>query len=851
MGLSDLLEQLRRDDGFMANVTAWEHIPPRAASYADCPSALDRRLVDMLYRLGLSPLYTHQAQAVEASLAGRNVVLATGTASGKSLAYHLAALHFILQDPQATALYLFPTKALAQDQNVALDALVAALEAGFPIAHYIYDGDTPQGQRSRIRRAGGILISNPDMLHVGILPYHTQWAAFFGRLRLIVLDELHMYRGIFGSHMANVMRRLRRICRFYGSEPLFVCASATIANPGALAEQLIEAPAAVIDTDGAPTGEKHIILYSPPIIDERSGLRRSYLLETASLTGRFLTSELQTITFARTRQTTEILLSYLRDALKTAGRAPASARGYRGGYLPLERREIEQGLRDGDVRGVVATSALELGIDIGSLDAAVLAGYPGTIASTWQQLGRAGRRAGVSTGILIASAMPLDQYVVTHPRFLFEQPPERALINPDNLAILANHLRCAVYELPFEHREAFGSFQDANSILSLMAADGELHDDDSTYRWIAGSYPAASMSLRTASSSTVAIHDGTEGSPKVIGQVDRESAPAMVYQGAIYLHEGRQYLIEKLDWDNGIAYAVLTEVDYYTTASSSTSIEIEEEYVSDAVGSCTKTYGRAIITRQATGYRTTRRYTHETLGFGDIELPSQQFETTAYWIVLMPELVAEMERLDILLRPNDYGPNWPEQRNKARARDGYRCTRCNAPERERRQHDVHHIRPFREFGYIPGENVAYRLANQLDNLMTLCSSCHHAVEAIHRTQSALAGLATILHNLAPLFLMCSPDDIGVVGEQKSTYTQLPTITIYDDIPGGLGLSEQLYELHSELLKGALDMVNDCPCSGGCPACVGPSGEIEADTKELTITLLTAMLGGQPTGSEIL
>ncbi|MBN1312617.1 MAG: DUF1998 domain-containing protein, partial [Anaerolineae bacterium] len=707
----------------------------------------------------------------------------------------------------------------------------------------LYDGDTPRSARSRARKAGGILISNPDMLHMGILPYHTQWAAFFGNLQLVVLDEVHTYRGIFGSHTANVMRRLRRICRFYGSEPLFFCTSATIANPGALVERMIEAPVAVISVDGSPSGGKSIVLYDPPVLDERSGLRQSYLFAVSSLTGRCLRAGVQTVVFARARQTAEVLLGYIKDESERSGLAPVSVRGYRGGYLPLERREIERGLRDGNVSGVVATSALELGIDIGSLGAAILAGYPGTIASTWQQIGRAGRRSDISVGILVASAMPLDQYIVRHPHFLFEQPPERALINPDNLAVLANHLRCAVYELPFEHQETFGALDDVESILKLLAAEGEIYADGSTYRWIAGDYPAAAVNLRTASNQSIAIQDCSDETLQVIGQVDRESAPIMVYEGAIYLHEGRQFVIEKLDWENGVAYARQIEVDYYTVASSSTSIQIEEEHASELVENCVKTHGRAIVTHQATAYRSVKRYTHETLGFGEISLPPQQFETTAYWIVLTPDLATEMEDRNILLKPNDYGPNWPEQRKKARARDGFRCAHCNAPERERHQHDVHHIRPFREFGYMPGENENYKEANRLDNLTTLCSRCHRTVEAMRHTQSALSGLGTVLHNLAPLFLMCAPGDIGVVSEHKSTYTHLPTITIYDHISGGLGLSEQLYDLHTDLLKSALDMVRDCPCSDGCPACIGPPGEVETDTKKLTITLLEAMIGG--------
>jgi len=846
MELGTLLEQLRLDPHFMRHVTAWERLPARPARYAEFPAALDRRLVEMLRRLGVTPLYTHQVQAIEAVLNGQHVVLVAGTASGKSLAYHLPALQFALHDANATALYLFPTKALAQDQAAALGKLVEALDADADIRFNIYDGDTPAAERTRIRRQGGILISNPDMLHTGILPYHTRWAGFFQNLRLVVLDEVHTYRGIFGSHMANVLRRLRRICRFHGSEPIFVCTSATIANPQELAERLIEAPVVLIDEDGAPRGEKHIVIYNPPTVDQRLNIRRSYILEARRIARRFIEAGAQTIVFARARLTTEVLLGYLRDEVAQAGLDEGSIRGYRGGYLPLERREIERGLRNGSVRGVVATNALELGIDIGALGAAVLAGYPGTIASTWQQFGRAGRRTDVSVGVLVASADPLDQYIATHPRYLFERPPEHALINPNNLVILINHLRCAAYELPFEQNEPFGTFEDAPAILELLAESGEVHRSGGIYRWVSQDYPAAEISLRTSTQDVVVIQDHTNGAPRVIGEVDRGSAPIMVYEGAVYLHEGTSYLIEHLNWEQGLAIARRTDVDYYTDALSSTNVQVIEESESAPAGDCVKAHGRVMVTTQATGYRIVRRYTHETLGYGTINLPPQQFETTAYWFYLTPDLVAQLEEADILLRPNDYGPDWPRQRDAARARDGYRCTRCGAPERNGRQHDVHHVRPFREFGYIRGQNENYRAANQLENLVTLCHACHRMVEAAHRTHSALSGLSNALRSLATLFLMCSPNDISVVAESRSTATGAPTITVYDHAPGGLGFSVRLFDLHQELMAGALDLVRDCPCVQGCPACVGPVGEIGEDAKQLTLALLKAIVGQEAT-----
>jgi DEAD/DEAH box helicase domain-containing protein len=841
MDVETLLNQLRFDPGFMENVAAWERLPARPARYSEFPSTLESQLVDLVKKMGFAPLYTHQAEAVEAALDGQNVVLVTGTASGKSLAYHLPTLQFMLQEPGASALYLFPTKALAQDQYMALGNMLAALEPQPGIPLNLYDGDTPQSHRTRIRKEGGIIVSNPDMLHVGILPYHSRWASFFQNLRIIVFDELHTYRGIFGSHMANVVRRLRRVCRFYGSDPIFFCASATIANPDEHASQVIEAPVVLIDQDGAPRGEKHIILYNPPTIDDYSGLRRSYTLETKTLAGRCLAADIQTIVFARSRLTTELLLGYVKDEMDRFNLPKSLVRGYRGGYLPLERREIENALREDEIRGVVATSALELGIDIGALGAVVLAGYPGTIASTWQQFGRAGRRADVSMGILVASGAPLDQYITMHPRYLFESQPEHALINPNNLHIVADHLRCAAYELPFEHGEGFGEFKDASEILDILAERGDVHDSKNIYRWVSDVYPAGEVNLRTSGADRIVIQDHTGAEPVVIGEIDRQSAPILVYEGAIYLHEGRQYTIEELDWEQGIAKAMQTEADYYTDAGSSSDVTVLEEFESGVAGDCLKAYGSVQVTSQATGYRIIKRYTHETLGFGQIDLPAQEFETTAYWVSLTPDLTSQLEDQNVLLRPNDYGPNWDEQRRKARARDGYRCTQCNAPERENQQHDVHHIKPFRDFGYVRGKNQAYREANQLDNLLTLCRACHQAVESATGTRSALSGLGNVIRNIATLFLMCAPNDIGVVIEQRSAHTKAPTATIYDHAPGGLGLSAKLYDLHDSLLRGALELVRDCPCSEGCPACVGPVGEVGSDTKRLTIVLLAAMI----------
>ncbi len=847
MSIQTVLDRLRQDPNFIAHVAAWERLPARPAREVDFPPELDRVLAEMLRQSGVERLYSHQAQAIHAALNRENVVVVTPTASGKTLTYNLPVLQTCLRSPEARALYLFPTKALAQDQAAALNTLLDALSESVDarIGVHVYDGDTPTHQRQSIRQQSGIMISNPDMLHRGILPNHTRWASFFENLRFVVLDELHAYRGVFGSHMANVMRRLRRICQFYGSSPIFLCASATIANPQELAEKLVEAPVTLVDENGAPQGEKHVLIYNPPLIGAVPGMRRSYTLESRQIAGYFLADDVQTIVFARARLTTEILLGYVRDEVFHLGGDPAAIRGYRGGYLPHERREIEKGLRDGSVRGVVATNALELGVDIGQLDAVIIAGYPGTIASTWQQAGRAGRRAGISAAVLVASGAPLDQYIAQHPRYLFEHSVENARINADNLVILLNHVRCAAFELPFKPGETFGTFGDVTELLNFLAEDeGTLHRSPGGYRWVTPEKPAEAISLRTGTNDTIVIQDNTGRAPQVIGEIDRQTAPLMVHEGAVYLHEGRQFLIEKLDWENGIAYVQQAAVDYYTDASASSAVTVIDEDESDMAGDVVKARGLVEVTWQATSYRMIRRYTHETLGHGPITLPEQKFETTAYWFYLTPDLVTSLASAGVMVGPNDYGPNWQKQRDAARARDGFRCRHCGTPEKPDMQHHVHHLTPFRSFGYIRGQNNHYLQANQLENLITLCPSCHHAVESTRQTVTALSGLGHVLRNLATLYLMCEPGDIGLIVEQKSAYTLAPTITLYDNLPAGLGFSDKLYELHHELLGAARDLIQDCPCADGCPACVGPVGEIGGDTKALTLRLVENMIPKQ-------
>ncbi len=836
----------------MRRVAAWERLAPRPARTAPFPASLDRRLVATLRARGIVSLYTHQAQAIEALARGEHVAVVTSAASGKTLCYNLPVLDALLRDPATTALYLFPTKSLAQDQLAALRELTDALDANIPAQ--TYDGDTPRDRRRATRSAGGIVITNPDMLHTGILPHHTQWAGLFQNLRFVVLDELHTYRGVFGSHLANVIRRLKRIAAFYGSAPQFICCSATIANPLELAQKLLDSPSPVpagqgrpgvgvtlIDDDGAPRGEKHFILLNPPLIDPTLGQRRSYTLEARDVAARFLAAGIQTIVFARARLTTEVLLTYLRDAVGPLDIDPQTIRGYRGGYLAEERREIERGLRQGSVRGVVATNALELGVDIGQLGAAVLAGYPGTIASAWQQAGRAGRRNDTSVAVMIASASPLDQYLVTHPRYFFERSPEHGLVAPDNLVILTNHLKCAAFELPFEAGEAFGSVGPVDELLDVLAEEGLVHQSAKHWRWIADSYPANSISLRSGTDDTIAIISRCEGSVTTIGQMDRLSAPMLIHEGAIYLHEGQQYLVERLDWEAGQALVKPVQVDYYTDASVSTNVRVLNEAAHQNLGATTRSHGEVLITTLVTAYRKVKLYTHEVLGWGEVVLPEQEMRTSAYWLSVSQEATEKLVAEGILLWPNDYGPSWDKAREAARARDGYRCRSCGASEREGRQHDVHHLRPFREFGYVRGVNDNDQIANALDNLITLCPTCHHRAETARGVRTSLGGLAHALGNLAPLYLMCDPRDLGVVAEQRASFSGLPTATLYERVPAGIGFAPTLYELHPELLIAARDLIAACPCDGGCPACIGP-GASSVEAKQQTLKLLNVLRG---------
>ncbi len=620
-----------------AMVTVICRLPAAAAQSVPLPGSLDARLCSALGRRGITALYTHQAEAIDHARAGRHVVIVTPTASGKTLCYNAPVLDAILREPSARALYLFPTKALAQDQLAALHALVGlvggASDEAREIGVFTYDGDTPQDARRAIRTRAHVVLSNPDMLHSGILPHHPRWAKLFENLRFVVIDELHAYRGVFGSHLANILRRLRRVCRHYGSDPVFICSSATIANPRELAEQLTGRPFALVDRSGAPRGEKVFVFVNPPVVNAALGIRRSYLSEARRVALEFLQRGLQAIVFAQSRLATEILTTYLKDAFQGPPGAGDIVRGYRGGYLPNRRREIEKGLREGKVRAVVSTNALELGIDIGALDVAVMAGYPGTIAATWQRAGRAGRRSNRSAAVMVATSDPLDQFIVRHPSYFFDASPEHALINPDNLHILVDHIKCAAFELPFQAGESFATGLD--EILSVLHEEGFVHFADGQWNWTHESYPADAISLRSVSSDNFVVVDTTAGS-QVIGEVDFTSGPSTLHQKAIYMVEGQLFQVETLDFDGRKAYVRRVDCDYYTDAITYTKVTILDAFDKDGE----RTHGEVHVVSRVVGFKKIRFYTNENVGSGELDLPEQQMHTTAYWLTLPREVMA-------------------------------------------------------------------------------------------------------------------------------------------------------------------------------------------------------------------
>jgi len=767
--LGTLVARYRTDEV----LTAVRQIPAREAVFRPMPDWVRPELAEAYRAKGITELYSHQAATAELVHAGKNVVVVTPTASGKTLCYNLPVLNAVLENPDTRALYLFPTKALAQDQLAELHDLAQRLDDRFGV--FTYDGDTPQDARKAIRERGHIVLSNPDMLHAGILPHHTKWMRLFENLRYIVLDELHTYRGVFGSHLANVLRRLRRVAQFYGSNPQFICCSATIANPGELASQLIESEVDVVEENGAPSGEKLFVFYNPPMVNRNLGIRRSYINETTRVARELLARKLQTIVFANSRLHTEVLLTYLQQANPPKPGQAEPIRGYRGGYLPGERREIERGLRDGRIRGVVTTNALELGIDIGSLDACVMAGYAGSIASTWQRAGRAGRRSGSSCAVFVASSAPLDQFIVQHPEYFFGSSPEHAHIQPDNLEILVNHLKCAAFELPLSPDERFGNVE-LPELCERLAEAGFLQRSGSNWHWVQESYPADTISLRSVTSDNFVIIDttgGEDGKPEVIGEVDFSSALTTVHPKAIYIHQGQQYHVERLDFGQRKAYVKRVDVDYFTDAIRYTQVRVLEIAEEQRIpGPAARAHGDVLVRSQVVGFKKIKFFTNENVGSGKLELPENEMHTTAVWITLQHELLAG---LPFTLSERQSGI----------------------------------------FGLV------YALAS-MATLLLMCDRRDIGTAVGERPLHGTVDVEWQEFSSGP-------------GTERELFE--PNLYLYDAYPGGIGFSEPLYCACQLLLARTRELIAACPCDSGCPSCVGPAGDKSERSKEVALAIL--------------
>jgi DEAD/DEAH box helicase domain-containing protein len=735
--LTDIIGSLRRDPEFSERVTHWEVVHAREGTYADIPPGVDPRIRSALKARGIDRIYSHQLAAWNEVRAGRSVVLVSPTASGKTLAYNLPVLQALLEDPDARALYLFPTKALSQDQQSELNEVVLGGE--IPVKVFTYDGDTPGSIRISARDEGRIIITNPDMLHTGILPNHPKWIKALTHLRFVVIDEMHSYRGVFGSHMTSVIRRLKRIAQFYGASPVFICCSATIGNPHELAGRILEKETTLVDENGAPSGERHFVLYNPPLVDRVQGIRRSVVLESQRIATRLLKAGVKTIVFARSRVRTELIATYIRDSLKNfyTDNHGITVQSYRGGYLPNERRAIEKGLRDGSIQGVVSTNALELGIDIGGLDASILAGFPGTIASSWQQAGRAGRRNTVSLSILVASSSPTDQFVIQHPEYFFSRSPENGYIDPGNIFIQTDQLKCAVFELPFEEGESFG--EGAADLLGYLAEKGVIRHAGAKWYWADRSYPAENVSLRTSTAENVVIVDTTRGRNEVIGEMDMPSAKLLVFDHAIYIHLGDQYVVKNLDLENRRCFVEETDTDYWTDSIVKTDIKVLVVDEERTAAGTRAALGDILVRTQATKFKKLKYHTNENVGYGDITLPADEMHT----------------RSAVLLFDGDTAPG-------------------------------------------------------------------RAFAALSDTERGIViqRLGVLLRTVAPVFLLCDPRDLGVSERVRDPHFEAPCLYVYDQYPGGIGLSEGFLDNLPQIARGAREVVENCPCENGCPSCIG-------------------------------
>lgn len=823
------------------NITHIKKIEPSKGSFQEFPSFLNSDVKSLLLANNIKTLYAHQAKAIEIINLNKNVGVTSGPSSGKSLIYLLPILNDIFNGKNTTAIFLFPTKALAYDQLQHIRFLIENSNLDIKQKKIlatkisVYDGDTPKEIRINIRKHAQVILTNPDMLHIGILPNHDLWEDFLDHLKYLVLDEAHVYTGVFGSHVANVIRRLKRILSLSRKSLVFICTTATIGNPIDFLTNLIEEELDFVQDDGAPKTGKKVVFYNPPLVNQELGIRKSLHQETLRIVEEFSSNEIQVLVFQRSRKEVEKSLKLMQENSNLSSKTFSS--GYRSGYLAQDRRKIEEDFRTDKIKTLFSTNALELGVDIGNLQCVILSGYPGTISSTWQQIGRSGRSLNESIAIFIASANPIDQFIIKRPEYLLVNNPENALINADNPNILLDHLVNSILEISFIEGENFGklNWQTIEPILEQLLQLGIIYKSKNKYSVITNSNPREPFSLRNINSNSMKLIDTSNQERNMIGEIDYASSFWMVHPNAIYLHLGEQYLVEELNFKNSEVVLRKSNANYFTEPSIKSTYEILNQKEEIVTNNLHTRYGEIQVTQQVTGYKEILWETNQKINVHKLDLPETQLETEAFWFYIPDNIKDQLIKDNLWLNyQNDYGPGWKKYSDLIRKRDQFTCQRCGVKE-ENAAHHVHHIKPYKLFDSM-------ELANHPSNLITLCAACHKLAETQVRVRSGLAGLSYLFRTLSPLFVMCSMNDIGVVTDMKNTITGFEnSIIVYDNIPYGLGLSYDLYKKFPYILQEMHTHVSECGCHNGCPSCVGPISEEGYGGKTETNHLLKLLL----------
>jgi DEAD/DEAH box helicase domain-containing protein len=839
--INSFFEKWIYSEDISENIT---HIQTKNNFYGDLreiPAFINSELKITLQEIGINSLYSHQLQAIKLIFDGKNTVLTTGPSSGKSLAYTLPILNALYQNENSNALLLFPTKALAYDQLTHFKEYIDNSQNNNLWKKdvlkkiSVYDGDTPKEIRSSIRKHAQVILTNPDMLHVGILPNHFLWEKFFENLKFIILDESHIYHGIFGSHVANVIRRLKRILSLYNQKPVYVCTSATIGNPIEFLSKLVEDEFVLVSEDGSPQGRKQVVFYNPPLLNEDLGIRKSSHQEALKIVSELLENGVQSLVFQGTRKEVEKSLKKIKE--QDTNKKDYFSAAYRSGYLANDRRKLEEDFRSGKINVLFSTNALELGVDIGGLKCVILSGYPGSISSTLQQIGRAGRKQSESLAILIASMNPIDQYIIKRPEYLFINSPEKAIINPNNPNILLEHLKISLYELSFVEGEKFGnlSWDQTRALLDLLIENGYARKNNNKYLIVDSSKFLNDISLRNLGGNTLKLVDITNDKHRIFGEIDYSSSLWMVHPNAIYLHLGVQYIVENMNFETNEVLLAESNVDYFTEPKIDKTIALIEQTRSKSLNNLDLFFGKIKVTQTVIGYKEILWESHQKISEDVLELPEIVLDTEAFWFYIPDSIKNELINEKFVFNyKNEYGPEWNKYKDLIRKRDNCTCQNCGIQENDTAHH-IHHKKPIKLFESIEE-------ANHPSNLVTLCAKCHRLAEIQVKVKSGMNGLSYLLKTLSPIFILCGPEDIDVILDSKNEITGFEnSILMYDNISYGLGLSLELYNNFHMILPEMLKHIKDCGCHHGCPSCVGPVSDEGYGGKEETIRLLELIM----------